>query len=257
VSNQREEYVQYTKENHVVRITLNRPKKHNAMNAGMHEQLVASIHRFNADADAHFGVLGANGPSFCAGRDISAQAEGWDMSGDIDRTINQYGLPPVEKPLISAGRGHMIGAGGYFWLAGDIRLASRRVNFALPEVPTAVLGPYWLEHVEHLPRAVAFRLSVMGDPLGADDLMRLNLATEIVDDDQLDAAVNRWLERLSALPPQHVAATKRLMRRHGYQHSPEILNEEIAVRIQLDKLDDSSEAARAFVEKRKPQFTGR
>jgi enoyl-CoA hydratase/carnithine racemase len=251
--------VLYESDDAVVRITLDRPSKRNALTADMHNELIDAFRRFDADPAARVAVLRGEGVSFCAGRDITHQAEsGSSPTAHVDvYAVNQYGLPPTRKPTVASARGHAYGAGGYFVLGCDIRIVTNDLVFGLTEVPTGVLGPYWLQFSEHLPRQLAFRLAVVGEVFRASELGDF-LFTELVDDCQLEAVTARWVDILLGLPPEHAAATKQLMSLVSpFTWGADIAAQEYDVRRHLDSLPDTMEAARAFVERRRPVFTGR
>jgi enoyl-CoA hydratase/carnithine racemase len=215
----KEPLVLYHKNGPVVTVTLNRPEKLNAITHEFHHQLNDALRKFNADPETYIVVLNANGRAFCAGRDIAAQAQSSSaVTHGLDPETTQFGVIPVEKLIITSCRGHAIGVGGYMAMYGDIRVVSDTFNFALMELPTAMLGPYWLGQVETL--------------------------------------TQRWVDYLLSLPRQHLLETKRLMKEFGYQYSREDYKKEMEVRAHLDALNDTREAALAFVEKRKPKFTG-
>jgi len=255
-----ESFVRYESSGRVVTVTLDRPQKHNAITRPFHDDLVAAVNRFNDDPEAYILVLRAEGKSFCSGRDIAEQAVAEGVSPtkgiDLDSSLTQYGLPHTDKVVVTAGRGYALGAGGYFFLSGDVRIASRTLRFGLREVPTAVLGPYWIGVAEGIPRAAAFRIA-MGDDLTVDELRELHLVTEVVDDDDLDAATQRWVDKLLSWPSQHVLTTKNLATQLSFQYSPLMRRAEFHARAQLDELEDTREAAEAFVERRQPKFQGR
>jgi len=250
--------VDYHTDSSVVTITLNRPAKLNAITRPMHDELLAAFRRFDSDPEAYILVLRAEGKSFCAGRDIAEQASsGASPTEDLDPTLTQYGLPRTDKVVVTAARGHALGAGGYFFLAGDVRIASSTLRFGLREVPTGVLGPYWVGAVEGLPRALAFRVAI-GDDLAVSELSQAQLVTEVVDDDALEVATQRWVDKLRSMPPQHLMATKRLAAQVApFQYTPVVRAAEFHARDELDRLHDTAEAARAFVERRRPEFIGR
>lgn len=250
-------YVEYEVNGPVATITLNRPEKLNATTLPRLKVLNDAIRRFDRDPNLWIAVLRAKGRSFCAGRDITHQAEtGESPSEGGDRDINEYGLPRTGKILVTSGRGHAIGAGAHFLLAGDVRVVSENLQFGMREVPTAVIGPYWIGVGEHLPPAIAFRVAVMGDDLSADELIRYGLVTAVVKDDELEQETERWVNRLLQLPPAHAIQTKRMLRENGYQYTQAVNDRELHVRSVLDALADTREAAQAFAEKRKPHFTG-
>jgi len=250
-------YVLYEKTGRVVTITLNRPEKLNAITVDRHHEVMAAFRRFDADPEADLAVLKGAGRAFCAGRDITAQAEsGVSPTEGTDVETGPYGIPHIDKPIITSCRGHAIGAGGYMAMSGDIRVVSDTFRFALAEVPTAVLGPYWIGEAENLPRTVAFRLA-MGDNFSLDELKHWGLVTEVVPDAELDAATDRWVEHVLSLPYQHVLETKKLLRQVGFQYTRDMRKQEFHVRDRLDVLPDTREAALAFAEKRKPNFVHR
>jgi enoyl-CoA hydratase/carnithine racemase len=253
-----ESHISYVSSGPVATLTLNRPEKLNAMTRRSHEDLVAAIRRFDADRDAYILVIRAEGTSFCAGRDIAEQAElGVSPTAGLDPTLTHTGLPHTDKVIVTAARGYALGAGGYFFLSGDVRIASRTLQFGLREVPTAVLGPYWIGAAENLPQALAFRLG-MGDDIPVDELRQANLVTEVVEDSDLEAATQRWVEKLLSWPRQHVLTTKRLAGQVAcFQYSPLVHAAEYYARHELDQLEDTKEAARAFVEGRQPKWQGR
>jgi enoyl-CoA hydratase/carnithine racemase len=251
-------FVTYETAGPVATLTLNRPAKLNAITRPFHDEFVDSIRRFDADPQLYILVIRAEGKSFCAGRDITEQA-GHEKSPTegLDATLTQIGLPRTDKVIITAARGYALGAGGYFFLAGDVRIASRTLRFGLREVPTAVLGPYWIGSSESLPRPLAFRIA-MGDDLTVEDLRLANLVTEVVDDDDLEAATQRWVDKILAWPRQHVLTTKKLAEQvSSFHYTPIIRSAEYYARHELDQLEDTKEAARAFVERRPPNFQGR
>jgi enoyl-CoA hydratase/carnithine racemase len=243
-----------------VTITLDRPAKRNALTKDMHPQLVAAFRRFEDDPTARVAVLSGEGPTFCAGRDITEQAETQESpTGHVDTSeVTQYGLPPTSKLTVASARGHAYGAGASFILACDVRIVTSDLVFAITEVPTGVLGLYWLAASENIPRQLAFRLAVIGEEFRAKDLGGA-LFTEVVDDDaQLEAVTATWVQRLLELPPEHASATKQLMTTVApFAWTAETASREYDVRARLDALEDTAEAARAFVERRKPVFHGR
>lgn len=253
-----ETFLTYETAGPVATLTLNRPEKLNAITRPFHDEFVDSIRRFDSDPERYVLVIRAEGSSFCAGRDIAEQAAHEQSPTEgLDATLTQIGLPRTDKVIVTAARGYALGAGGYFFLAGDVRIASRTLRFGLREVPTAVLGPYWIGSSENLPHPLAFRIA-MGDDLSVEELRQANLVTEVVDDDDLEDATQRWVDKIVAWPRQHVLATKKLAGQvSSFQYTPIIRSAEYYARYELDQLEDTKEAARAFVERRQPNFRGR
>ena len=252
----KEPLVLYRKDGPVATVTLNRPEKLNAITTEIHHLLNSAVRKFNDDPETYILVLNANGRAFCAGRDIAAQAQSSSpVTHDLDPDTTQFGVVAIDKLIITSCRGHAIGVGGYLAMYGDIRVVGDTFHFALTELPTAMLGPYWVGQAQGLPTAVAFRLAI-GDRFTTEELKHWGLVTEVVPDAELESATQRWVDYLVSLPRQHLLETKRLMKEVGYQYSRESYKKEMGVRAHLDSLNDTREAARAFVEKRKPKFTG-
>jgi enoyl-CoA hydratase/carnithine racemase len=251
------EFLLYKKHEHVVTVTLNRPEKLNAITRPFSNQMMDAFRRFEADPDARILVLTGAGRSFCAGRDITAWAEPRETQVEgLHSDATPYVIPATNKPVITSCRGHAIGVGGYLALAGDVRVVSDTFKFGLREVPTGVLGPYWIGAIENVPPTVAFRLAI-GVDFSLEELRHWGLVTEVVPDSDLEAATQRWVEHLLALPYQHILETKRLMKKLSFQYTPETWAYEYhVVRPKLNALADTREAALAFAEKRKPRFIG-
>jgi enoyl-CoA hydratase/carnithine racemase len=253
-----ETFVTYATDGPVATLTLNRPEKLNALTRPFHDEFVTCIRRFDADPELYVLVIRGEGTSFCAGRDIAEQAEHEKSPTEgLDPTLTQIGLPRTGKVIVTAARGYALGAGGYFFLAGDVRIASSTLRFGLREVPTAVLGPYWIGSSENLPRPLAFRIA-MGDDITVDEMRQANLVTEVVDDAELEAATQRWVDKILSWPRQHLLTTKELAEEvSSFHYTPTVRSAEFYARYKLDQLEDTKEAAKAFVERRKPNFRGR
>ena len=188
------------------------------MSSDMRDELVAHFHEFNDNDDAWVAIITGAGRSFCAGRDLKAQAESIaDGDGKIrplvySSELDLFGLSDTEKPLIVAVNGYAIGLGWYMALDCDIRLAAAGAEFAMTEIPTGLLGPYWFAGTEVLPWPVAAEYALLGEYVPAERLLDLNLLNAVVPGDQLLDEAYRWARKFTALPPKHVQKTKALMR---------------------------------------------
>ncbi|WP_165695368.1 enoyl-CoA hydratase/isomerase family protein [Mycobacteroides abscessus] len=250
--------VRYETDGPIARLTLARAQKLNAVGVSMYTDIVTALKEYEADDARSILVLTAEGANFCAGRDMMEQAtegvEGWMNA--LDRSVNHLGFPPVSKPVITAGRGYALGLGAYLMMTGDVRLASHTLRFGMRELPTGVLGPYWIGAAEHLPQGLAFRLAI-GDDIPVEELRQAHLLTEVVEDGDLEEAVDRWVDKLLRLPPVHLRETKRLAATiDSFEFTDGHRDDEIATRLRLHALDDTTEAAMAFLQKRSPTYTG-
>jgi enoyl-CoA hydratase/carnithine racemase len=254
--------VEYSLKDHIAVIRLNRPDRLNAMSPEMNEELIEAFRNFNQDDDAWVGILTGVGRAFCAGRDMKAQAARFPSDGGkaLGRVYtserNMFGLSDTDKPLIAAVNGFAIGMGWYMIIACDIRLAAAGAQFAMTEVPTGVLGPYWMAGVEALPWPLAAEFALLGERVSAERLEACGLLNAVVPPSDLMAEAMRWAEKFVQLPPRHVQATKALMRATRQVPDPDLAARERETRNELAELDDSREAVLAWVEKRPAVFRG-
>ncbi len=251
-------FIEYEKEGHIAVIRLNRPERLNALGPDTFDELRGCFKRFVEDDDAWVGILTGTGRAFCAGRDLKAQAE----SGNAPQPVytsewNIFGVPDTDKPLIAAVNGFAIGAGWYMTAGCDIRVAAESARFSMGEIPTGVLGPYWFPVAEVLPWAIGAEFTLLGEHVPAQRLYDLGLLNEVVPDDQLMDAAFRWANKFIALPPMHVRRTKQLMAAMRNIPGPAMIAREGEARTYLNALEDTTEAAAAFAEKRQPNFRGR
>lgn len=251
-------FVEYTVEDRIAMIRMNRPERLNALGPDLSRELRAALKHFTEDESAWVGILTGTGRSFCAGRDLKAQAEGGTAPRpQYTADWNIFGVPDTDKPLIAAVNGYAIGAGWYMTAGCDIRIAADTARFGMGEIPTGVLGPYWFSVAEVLPWAIGAEFTLLGEQVEADRLLRLGLLNEVVPYDELLDAAMRWAKKFLALPPQHVQKTKALMAKMRRTPDEALLEQEYAAREQLNALEDTREAALAFAERRPPTFKGR
>jgi enoyl-CoA hydratase/carnithine racemase len=254
--------VEYELSDHVAVIRLNRPERLNAMSLEMRDELVEAFRTFNTSDEAWVGILTGAGRAFCAGRDLKAQAEGYasgagKLKGNVYTSENNlFGLSDTDKPLIAAVNGFAIGLGWYMAAACDIRIAAEGAEFAMAELPTGMLGPYWFAMAEMVPWPVAAELALLGDRVPAERLLPLGLLNAVVPADGLMSEAHRWAERFVRLPPLHVQRTKALMTAMRPLPDRAMLARELEARQALAELADSREAVEAWAERRSPRFTG-
>ena len=136
--------ISYEVDGHVARLTIRRAEKHNALTAELVEQLLDHLERASADDDVKVSVLSAEGPTFCAGFDISAR-EAFDGPPDATRRSRVQAVAEkaewmrriltTRKPLVVAVQGPCIGIGMYLVLVADFAIATDGATFGLPLRP--------------------------------------------------------------------------------------------------------------------------
>ena len=255
--------IEYRVEGGIALIRLNRPERLNALNHAMRDELLEAYADFVANDAARVGLITGSGRAFSAGRDLQEQAEAQASGAEVNlapeysRLWGFFDLPETDKPLVAAVNGYAIGSGFYMVLGCDVRVAAESAEFAMGQVPTGLLGPYWLSAAESLPWCIAAELALLGDRIDARRALQHGLLNEVVPDERLMDVAMGYATRLLALPPLHVQRTKALMRGMRRLPNPQGVERELEIRSVLDRLDDTREAAAAFAERRAPRFTGR
>jgi 2-(1,2-epoxy-1,2-dihydrophenyl)acetyl-CoA isomerase len=189
-----------------------------------------------------------------------APGERVDLGDSVERFYNPLirRLASLPMPVIARVNGVAAGAGANIALACDIVVAAKSARFiqsfaAIGLVPDS--GGTWV-----LPRLVgqarALGLALTGEPLPAEKAAEWGLIWKAVDDEQLDAEVDALAAKFAAGPPRGLAAIKRMIRESWAQSLDEELERQRDAMRELGFSDDYREGVAAFMEKRKPVFTG-
>jgi 2-(1,2-epoxy-1,2-dihydrophenyl)acetyl-CoA isomerase len=246
----------------IARITLNRPDRLNSFTIKMHDELREILGDLGS---ARVVVLTGNGRGFCAGQDLNDRAVAPGKAVDLGDTVSRCWNPLVRlltslpQPVIARVNGVAAGAGANIALACDLVIAAKSAKFiqsfsAIGLIPDS--GGTWV-----LPRLVgqarALGLALTGDPLPAEQAAKWGLIWKAVDDDALDEEVDAIANRLASLPPLGLAAIKEMIRTTWQYSLDEELERQAGAMRRLGFTKDYREGVAAFLEKRKPTFTGR
>ena len=246
-------------------ITLNRPDRLNAFNAAMHEALRAALAEAEGDENCRALLITGNGRGFSAGQDLSERlvkpGEKPKPSTDLDKYYNpliRY-LRALPFPVVAAVNGVAAGAGCNIALACDIVLAARSASFVQAFARIGLLqdcGGSWF-----LPRLIgdarARGLALLAEPLPAQQAEDWGLIWKCVDDDSLAAEAQRLCEHFASAPTQGLALMKRALNASADNTLDAQLDLERDLQYEAHRTPDYAEGVRAFMEKRKPNFTGR
>jgi len=250
----------------IVTVTLNRPRRKNAVPSDMWDELAETFRSIAVRRDDRVVIVtGAEG-DFCSGADLAG--DGDEPPDHLDQhqlsAMRRVGaacvaLAEMPKPTIAKVSGVAVGAGLNMALACDLVVADRTARFAEIFAKRGLsidFGGSWL-----LPRRIglhrAKELALFADLIDADEADRIGLVNRVVDNDRLDSFVADWAARLAAGPPIALAQTKRLLNESFESTLQRSLENEGSAQTVNFGTADTAEAVRAFVEKRTPDFTGR
>lgn len=247
--------VEFEKRGHVALITLDEPGKLNALSQGIREGVTASFARIEADPEIRVGVITGSGEkAFCAGADIS----GFDFApaavkSFIEDIVTFLASPEsCTKPLIAAVNGMAFGGGFELAIACDFILASERAKFGVPEIHLGLLPGFAVVRLADIVgRPKAKEMSMLGDPIGADEAVRLGLALRTVAPERLLEEALAMAEKIASRPAMAVRMAKSFYNRGLGGDDLRTARDAFPF---LFMTPDAREGVTAFREKRKPRF---
>jgi enoyl-CoA hydratase len=248
----------------VATVTLNRPAVLNALNLRMLEELDATFAGLDAD-DALRAVIvtGAGSKAFAAGADIAElNALASARAGESQARRGQALTAAIERlrvPVIAAVNGFALGGGCEIAMACDIRIASESARFGQPEVNLGILPGYG--GTQRLTRLVgegwAMFLCLTGEMIDAAEALRIGLVQKVMPAEGLLAEAQRIAGLIAAKAPRAVEHAKRAIVDGAALTLADGLALEALRFGAAVATDDFREGSRAFLEKRKPAFSGR
>ncbi len=254
--------IKASRDRRVLTLTLSNPAKLNAVDGRMHHELSQIFYDVQDDTKTDIVILTGEGAAFSAGGDIEwmrRSAEGLEPGpGPIEGKKIIFGLLDLEKPLIAKVRGPAIGLGCTIALFCDVIFASDTARFADPHVKVGVVAGdggavIWPQLVGY---ARAKEYLMTGDPLTASEAERIGLINHVVPDAELDARVQAFATKLANGAPQAIKYTKVSVNLALKALAHTVLDASMAYEMVTFTTKDHREAVAAFLEKRKPKFTG-
>ena len=241
----------------VARIRFDRPEKKNAITAEMYAQLADALARAREDSNVRAILLQGSAECFTAGNDLNDFLER-PPHGEGSPTWRVFEiLPALDKPLVAAVGGPAVGIGTTLLLHCDLVYASRDARFQLPFVPLGVVPEFGSTYL--LPLLAGYQraaeLLLLGQSFTAEKAYEIGIVTAVVPQDRLLDEAAKAAAALAALPPQSVRITKRLMKSWHAQVVKAAIAEEGRVFLERLASPEAKEAMRAFLEKRKPDFS--
>jgi enoyl-CoA hydratase/carnithine racemase len=250
------ETVVLTRTDGVLEIRLNRPEKKNALTRDMYNAMADAFEQIDADPTLRVGLLTGTGDTFTSGNDIADFQARAGNNRDSSASRFLPAISSMQKPLVAAVNGAAIGVGTTMLMHCDLIVAARSARFVMPftslglvpEAGSSLLFPHLLGNQR------ANALLLLGEPLDAATAHEWGFVNRLVDFAELLPTAHEIARRLAALPPQAVRLTKRLIR----QGAPDLagrIAEELSIFRDRVASPEAAEAFRAFMEKRKPDFS--
>jgi 2-(1,2-epoxy-1,2-dihydrophenyl)acetyl-CoA isomerase len=246
----------------VATITLDRPEALNALTVPVKVALREALERLAVDRAVRAVILTGAGRAFCAGQDLAEreQPDAAPLDVELRERYNPIilALRAMGQPVIAAVNGVAAGAGASIAFACDLRIAAEDARFVLAFgriglVPDS--GATWF-----LPRLIgqarAAELALVGDPISADDALRIGLVSRVVPNDELLSQARALADRIAAGAPMAVALTKGALERAASIDLETALEGEAKLQGIAGASADHAEGLAAFREKRAPRFTG-
>lgn len=247
----------------VATITLNRPDVRNAFNDEMSKELRDALKSAERDAAVRCLLITGSGKGFCAGQDLAAfrsRSDDSSIRAHLQHTFNPMmsKIASLEKPVIAAVNGVAAGAGLGLALSCDFRYAAEGARFLMafigiglaPDSGTA----YFLPRLLGLGRAL--EMAYTNEIIDAPTALSLGLVNKVVPDDQLISESLEVAKRLAQAPTKGIGLTKRAMRYALNATLDETLDYEAYLQEIAGRTSDHREGVAAFVDKRKPNFSG-
>jgi enoyl-CoA hydratase len=242
----------------VLVITINRPEQRNAMTRAASLAIADALDELERRPDLSVAVLTGAGGTFCAGMDLKRFLAG-ELARAPGRGFGGLTEAPPTKPLIAAVEGYALAGGFELVLACDLVVAGTGARFGLPEVKRGLVAKAGglLRLPQRLPRAIALELVLTGDFLGAERAAAFGLVNRVVGDGEALEAALELARAIAANAPLAITASKRIMDEAVSWPVDEWWTRQDVIADPVFDSEDAKEGARAFAERRPPQWQSR
>jgi len=255
----------YRTEGNVAILTINRPEAKNSFSPEMLTLWRQFLEEAKLDNQVRVIVVTGKGDTFCSGGDIREMAEGrlrsWDMKRFLWEGVHRiiFALEDLDKPVIAAINGAAMGAGLDMAIMCDLRVCSDRAKLSESYILLGIVpgdgGAYFLPRLIGIGKAL--ELLFTGDVLSPREALEIGLVNRVVDHDRLMEETMVLAERIASKPPLAIRMAKRAVyqgQTSTLRSHLDYISSQVAL---LSETQDHQEAARSFLEKRKPIFEGK
>ena len=248
-------------ENHVARVSLNRPEVHNAINDTLINELYDAFEKLKSDNNIRVIILTGNGNTFCAGGDVK-----W-LKSVVNYTFRQnyeeslklaklmYLIFTHPKPVIARINGSALGGGVGLMSVCDILIADENATLTFSEVRLglvpAVISPFIMCRIG---QSYVRELFITGEKISAHRGFEIGLINQVVPHAQLDKAVEEKVNSILNNGPTAVITVKDLIFNVSQMRFPEVQEYTAELISNLRSSEEGQEGMNAFLEKRKPTW---
>jgi enoyl-CoA hydratase/carnithine racemase len=244
----------------VVRLTLNRPEKRNALSRELLASLEGALATIANDGGARVVVLAANGPVFCSGHDLGEMV---GRSEDDYRELFELcsrvmlALRRLPQPAIARVHGLATAAGCQLVAACDLAVAAEEAKFATPGVKIGLFCTTpMVPLVRAIPAKAALEMLLTGQPVSARRALELGLVNRVVPADHLDVAVRELTDAIVSSSPLTVRLGKAAFYEQLALDETKAYEQATCVMTDNALRQDAQEGMRAFLGKRRPVWKG-
>src|SRR5215471_18775528 len=210
----------------ILRVTVNRPDKKNAMTSAMYNALADVFNEAANDDDIHVVIWDAAGDSFSAGNDLQDFLKNPPGPGESPQAHLGNALLNLYKPVIAVVKGFAVGGGTTLLTHCDFVYAGESTKFKLPFVDLGLVPEFGSSSslVARSGYVGAAELFMLGQPFNAETAAAIGLVTRVVPDAELSKTAMETAEKLAAKPSGALQATKRLLRQSSREQTEQAIN---------------------------------
>ena len=259
------EAILFEKQDHVAILTLNRPERLNAINAALREEVHAAVDEAHADDQIRALIITGAGRGFCSGADVSGRLPerptAHNLMLDEDGWVGRWAklFHGFDKPVIAAVNGVAAGAGMSTALAADLRVGCESSRFKTVFIERNLSPDSGMSYF--LPRIIGYAraadLILTSRTVDAEEAFRLGLLDRLVKQEALLEESLKLANQMTQWPPLALRMSKRVLQNNFDADLDAALHyETVAIGFGRKAVNDMKESQAAFIEKRKPNYTG-